>query len=176
VAATDRWWTEYGWARHGSQLQSQLYVNRRPQELTAAVLDALPTLQVRKPTLEWTVPLEKPRAPEIERFAEQLDVFHMQAATATKECTEQSAHSEVEEGEGHAADPPSPRPTKRRHEYWRPFTVVTVLEQAALVRDALFGLIVDEQEWHIALRSDGRFGRGAQGRFRLERLRERDRP
>jgi hypothetical protein len=28
---------------------------------------------------------------------QQLDVFHMQAATATNERTEQSAHSEVEE-------------------------------------------------------------------------------
>jgi len=28
---------------------------------------------------------------------QQLNVFHMQAATTTKECTEQSAHGEVEE-------------------------------------------------------------------------------
>jgi hypothetical protein len=47
---------------------------------------------------------------------QQLDVFHMQAPTATNKRAEQSPQSEVEEGESHAADTPSPRPTKRRHE------------------------------------------------------------
>jgi hypothetical protein len=51
---------------------------------------------------------------------QQLNVLHMQAATATNKRAEQRPHSEVEKRESHAADPPSPRPTKRRHEYWRP--------------------------------------------------------
>jgi hypothetical protein len=44
---------------------------------------------------------------------QQLDVFHMQPAAATKQRTEQSSKSEVEEGENYAADPPSPRRTRR---------------------------------------------------------------
>src|SRR5262245_46205088 len=39
---------------------------------------------------------------------QQLDVFHMQSAAATNQCTEQSPKSEVNEGEDHATDPPSP--------------------------------------------------------------------
>jgi uncharacterized protein YdhG (YjbR/CyaY superfamily) len=50
---------------------------------------------------------------------QQLDVFHMQPATAANERTEQSPHSEVDEGEGHAGDPPSLRPIERRHQFWR---------------------------------------------------------
>jgi hypothetical protein len=51
---------------------------------------------------------------------QQFDVFHMQATTATHKRPEYSPHGEVEEREGHAADHPNPRPTERRHEYWRP--------------------------------------------------------
>jgi hypothetical protein len=51
---------------------------------------------------------------------QQLNVFHIQTATATHKRTEQSPHGEIEEGEGHAADPPSPRARKGRHQYWRP--------------------------------------------------------
>jgi hypothetical protein len=40
---------------------------------------------------------------------QQLDVFHVQTAAATNKRAKHSPHSEVEEGEGHAADPPSPR-------------------------------------------------------------------
>ena len=40
---------------------------------------------------------------------QQLDVFHLQAAAATNKRAEQSPHGEVEEGEGHAADSPSPQ-------------------------------------------------------------------
>jgi len=50
---------------------------------------------------------------------QQFHVFHMQAPTATNKRPEQRPQSEVEKRERHAADTPSPRPTKRRHEYWR---------------------------------------------------------
>ena len=49
---------ERGRAFKKSQLQTQLYVNRRQDELTAAVLDALPTLSSLSPPLEWVSPLE----------------------------------------------------------------------------------------------------------------------
>jgi hypothetical protein len=51
---------------------------------------------------------------------EELDVFHIQAASATNERAQQRPDGEVEEGEGHAADPPSPLAVRRRHRYWRP--------------------------------------------------------
>jgi len=51
---------------------------------------------------------------------QQLDVFHVQAAAATNERAKQSPHGEVEEREGHAADPPSPRANESRHQFWRP--------------------------------------------------------
>jgi hypothetical protein len=41
----------------GSQLQTRLYVNDRPAELTAAVLDHTPTLLERAASLEWRSPL-----------------------------------------------------------------------------------------------------------------------
>jgi hypothetical protein len=44
---------------------------------------------------------------------QQFDVFHMQSAAATNQRTEESPKSEIEEGEDHAADPPSPRLTER---------------------------------------------------------------
>jgi hypothetical protein len=51
---------------------------------------------------------------------EQLDVLDMQAAAATNKRTKQGPEGEVEKGEDHDLDPPSPRPTERRHQYWRP--------------------------------------------------------
>lgn len=42
--------------------------------------------------------------------------FTWQAAAATNKRAEQSPHGEVEEGEGHAADPPSFGPAEKRHE------------------------------------------------------------
>jgi uncharacterized membrane protein YbhN (UPF0104 family) len=51
---------------------------------------------------------------------QQFDVFHMQATAAANKRTEQSPHSKVEKREGHAADPPKPRPKERRHQFWRP--------------------------------------------------------
>jgi hypothetical protein len=44
---------------------------------------------------------------------QQLEVFHMQAAAATNQRTEQGPKSEIEEGEDHVANPPSPRLTER---------------------------------------------------------------
>jgi hypothetical protein len=38
MATEGRWWEEHGWARRGSQLQTQLYVNRQPGRLTGKVL------------------------------------------------------------------------------------------------------------------------------------------
>jgi hypothetical protein len=44
---------------------------------------------------------------------QQLKVLHMQPAAATNQRTEQSPNSEIEEGEDHPSDPPSPRLTER---------------------------------------------------------------
>jgi hypothetical protein len=44
---------------------------------------------------------------------QQLEVFHMQAAAATNQRTEQGPKSEIEEREDHAPDPPSPRLTEQ---------------------------------------------------------------
>jgi hypothetical protein len=56
-----------GRAFAGSQLQVQLYVNRRRSELDAAVLAALAQGQIEAPFLEWRSPLEE------HRFKEQMD-------------------------------------------------------------------------------------------------------
>lgn len=58
---------EHGRAYKQSQLQMQLYVNRRNSALTTAVLDALPSLAKLQPVLAWASPREK------ERFAEYHD-------------------------------------------------------------------------------------------------------
>ena len=50
------------------------------------------------------------------RSTSSFDVFHIQAATATNKRAQQSPNGEVEEGEGHAADPPSPLAPKPRHD------------------------------------------------------------
>jgi hypothetical protein len=67
-----RWWAERGWATHGSKLQTQLYVNRRPAVLSAKVLEALPALKARNPQLESVAPLENAKVGE-EAFAEPRD-------------------------------------------------------------------------------------------------------
>ena len=51
---------------------------------------------------------------------EQLDVLYLQATAATDKRTKQSPEREVEKGEGHVLDPPSPRANGSRHQYWRP--------------------------------------------------------
>jgi hypothetical protein len=51
---------------------------------------------------------------------QQLDVFHVQAAAATNKRAQQSPNGEIDEGEGHAADPPNVLASTLRHRYWRP--------------------------------------------------------
>jgi len=51
---------------------------------------------------------------------QQLDASYVQAATATKKGAAQSAHGEVEKGEGHAADIPSLHSSERRQHDRRP--------------------------------------------------------
>jgi hypothetical protein len=46
--------------------------------------------------------------------------FYMQAAAATDKRTKQGPESEVEKGEDHVLNPPSPRTKESRHQYWRP--------------------------------------------------------
>jgi len=58
---------QHGRAYKKSQLQAQLYVNRRQCALTEAVLNALPSLAKLRPSLLWTSPLEG------EKFAEYHD-------------------------------------------------------------------------------------------------------
>jgi hypothetical protein len=64
---------ELGRAFKKSQLQIQLYVNRRQSQLTAAVLNALPCLADLHPQLTWVSPLEA------ERFAERRDTAFIRA-------------------------------------------------------------------------------------------------
>jgi hypothetical protein len=47
---------------------------------------------------------------------QQLDVLQVQPTATPNERTEQSPEREVEEGEDHAADPPTPRPEATRRE------------------------------------------------------------
>ena len=58
---------ECGRAYAGSQLQIQIYVNRRSEELSRGVLRALPSLASLKARLTWVSPLEA------EKFAEYQD-------------------------------------------------------------------------------------------------------
>ncbi len=50
---------------------------------------------------------------------QQLNVLHVQAAATPNKRRQQRPKREVEEGEGHAADPPNPRAQEQRHQYWR---------------------------------------------------------
>jgi GIY-YIG catalytic domain len=79
--AEEAWWTTEGWARHGSQLQTQLYVNRRPAELAAAVIAALPSLAEHEPSLRWVAPLESAgfREPQDVAFLEALELQEHEA-------------------------------------------------------------------------------------------------
>lgn len=58
VMATKRT-DEQGRAYKKSQLQAQLWVNRRRAALTAEVLKALPSLAALDPHLTWVSPIEK---------------------------------------------------------------------------------------------------------------------
>lgn len=59
---------ELGRAYAGSQLQTQIYVNQRSEELSQKVIQELPDLASLHPRLNWVSPLEK------DRFAEYQDV------------------------------------------------------------------------------------------------------
>ena len=54
---------------------------------------------------------------------QELDVLDVEATATADEHPQQSPKREVEKGEGHTGDPPSPRPDQARHDYWRPFRV-----------------------------------------------------
>jgi hypothetical protein len=64
---------ELGRAFAGSQLQIQIYVNRRQEELSQAVTNALPSLASLSTQLHWVSPLEK------DKFAEYKDVDFLRA-------------------------------------------------------------------------------------------------
>ena len=79
------WWTTHGWATRGSKLQTQLYVDRQQKALTEKVLEALPTLANRGPTLEWVVPLHAKdfAEPRDRTMLVELDLSHLAAALRT---------------------------------------------------------------------------------------------
>jgi hypothetical protein len=63
---------------------------------------------------------------------EQLDVLHIQTTTATHKRAKQSPNRKAEKREDHAADPPNPRPTEPRHDYWRPSPLLRAASGARL--------------------------------------------
>jgi hypothetical protein len=69
---------EHGRAYRGSQMQTQLYVNRRAHELNAAILAALPDVADQQPTIVWKSPLES------SKFAEYRDGAFLQAVGLEK--------------------------------------------------------------------------------------------
>jgi len=64
---------DVGRAYAGSQLQIQIYVNRRSEELSQKVIQGLPDLASLHPRLNWVSPLEK------YRFAEYQDTAFLKA-------------------------------------------------------------------------------------------------
>ena len=64
---------DLGRAYAGSQLQVQIYVNRRPEELSQCVLDATPSLASPNAHLHWASPLEE------EKFVEYQDHAFLEA-------------------------------------------------------------------------------------------------
>lgn len=60
---------ELGQAYAGSQLQIQIYVNRRSEELSQKVIQGLPDLASLHPRLNWVSPLEKDRFIEYQNTA-----------------------------------------------------------------------------------------------------------
>ena len=63
----------FGRAYAGSQLQIQTYVNRKEQQLNAAILEAFPELANGKASLQWVSPLER------DRFVEYQDTSFLTA-------------------------------------------------------------------------------------------------
>jgi thioredoxin family protein len=70
---------------------------------------------------------------------QQLYVLHLQAAAATNQRTQQSPKSEVEQGENHVADPPSPRLTGAVTPILAPFTALYFVDAEGIIRDQHFG-------------------------------------
>lgn len=64
---------EFGRAYAGSQLQLQIYGNRRVRELSQKIIQGLPSLASLDPCLHWVSPLEN------ERFAEYQDTAFLKA-------------------------------------------------------------------------------------------------
>lgn len=64
----------FGRAEKGSQLQTQIYVNRRQEDLDKACLKALPSLATRRPRIRWASPLER------DSFREYYDKSFLRAA------------------------------------------------------------------------------------------------
>ncbi|MBL7177378.1 MAG: hypothetical protein ISS66_16265 [Desulfobacteraceae bacterium] len=64
---------DVGRAYAGSQLQIQLYVNRRSEELCQKVIQGLPDLASLYPRLHWISPLEN------DKFAEYQDTAFLKA-------------------------------------------------------------------------------------------------
>ena len=62
-----------GRAYAGSQLQIQIYVNQRSEELTREVFERLPGLTLLHPRLDWVSPLKK------DRFSEYQDTAFLKA-------------------------------------------------------------------------------------------------
>ena len=80
---------------------------------------------------------------------QQLDVLHVEAAAATNKRAEQSPHGEVEEREGHAADPPGPRANERRHQFWRPSG-----QSYAVAHVHIYRVVDGKIREHWAMRND----------------------
>lgn len=68
-----------GWDARGSKVQVRLYVNRRTDELNAAVLEQFPELADREPRIEWTAPLEGNgfREPQDRDFLKAIGCEHL---------------------------------------------------------------------------------------------------
>ena len=65
---------DQGWAFAGSQREIQIYVNRRSQDLSQRVLDAMPSLASSDARLHWASPLQE------EKFVEYQDRDFLSAA------------------------------------------------------------------------------------------------
>jgi uncharacterized membrane protein YhdT len=73
---------ELGKAYAGSQLQIQIYVNRRSKELSQKIIEELPSLASLCPRLDWVSPLEKDKFTEYQdtAFLKACDFEHLSAA------------------------------------------------------------------------------------------------
>jgi hypothetical protein len=75
------WWTNEGWANHGSKLQIQLYVNCRPAKLTEAIFAHFAQLAKTAGDLQWRAPLKasKLEEPRDKRFLKAIDLTERSA-------------------------------------------------------------------------------------------------